>query len=130
MKVLIATRQGQGARPNDFFWANEGELVTFGSECCNESVDGPCGCRRSVIGLDTRKATTTFMVAEMPISLADYRDRIRGSIGRAFSRLPAADLEQWVEGDLAELLRVARAFDEGAVLESRGGRIAEREVLN
>ena len=40
-------------------WCEEGELVRFATECDGERVDGRCGCRRSMTGMSTLKATTT-----------------------------------------------------------------------
>ncbi len=68
MKALVATTETQGQRENDFCWCEEGELVTFGVECDHrfEALDGPCGCRRSMIGLRSGKATTTVRVVDLP----------------------------------------------------------------
>ena len=49
MKVLVATRNTQGQRGNDFCFVPEGEIVAFpAAECTGEKIDGSCGCRRSV----------------------------------------------------------------------------------
>lgn len=56
MKVMVATREGQGFRENDFSWTKENELVGFTSECDGETIDGNCGCRRSMSGFDTHTA--------------------------------------------------------------------------
>jgi len=63
MKLLVATTQTQGQRQNDFCWATPGEILHFGSECDREGIDGACGCKRSLSGLDSLKATTTMIVA-------------------------------------------------------------------
>lgn len=65
MKFLVATKQSQGQKKNDFFWAEEGEPIIFGLECDHEEFDGACGCKRSLSGVRTAKATTTMMVAEV-----------------------------------------------------------------
>ena len=57
MKMLVATKETQGKRRNDFCWATEGELVRFAFQCDGEAVDGRCGCRRSFCGLDSHKAS-------------------------------------------------------------------------
>ena len=70
MKILVATKETQGFRDSDFSWAREGELVRFDSECDRDKnrIDGGCGCRRSMVGLETGRATTTFKVVEMDIT--------------------------------------------------------------
>ena len=65
MKYVVATQQGQGIRKNDFFWANEGEPVLFGSQCSHATVDDYCGCARAMCGVHSAKATTTMRVANM-----------------------------------------------------------------
>ena len=40
MRFLVATKETQGQRKNDFSHAREGELVKFGFECDGEEVDG------------------------------------------------------------------------------------------
>ena len=68
MLMLAATKKTQGQRSNDFCWANEGELVRPGSVCDGEhDPDGPCGCNRSMVGLDSHKATTTIEVIDSPL---------------------------------------------------------------
>jgi len=130
MKVLVATEETQGHRKTDFCWTEEGELVFFGSECTRETIDGECGCRRSLCGLRTRKATTTFRVVEREelspgglVSLLaaglvaghfyDTREKAR----------PAA------EEDASRLAALASAYPEGAILEKRGNRFLERRRL-
>lgn len=122
MKVLVATRNGQGARKNDFFHATEGELVTIGSQCDGEPIDGPCGCRRSMCGFDSRKATTTFTVKERDISRDDYAAALAESFSDADFRTTAAE----VADEAAELLRIASAFDTDEVLERRGNKVRVR----
>jgi hypothetical protein len=65
MKVLTATSQTQGWRENDFCWTVEGELVFFPQiECGRGTIDDDCGCRRSMAGLVSHRATTTMKVTE------------------------------------------------------------------
>jgi len=111
MKLFTATRQTQGQRDNDFCWAEEDELVRFPFECDGERVDGQCGCRRSMAGLLSQKATTTFKVVELPI----------GKEALQFvTRLPDEELDQ--------LLYAASRFQIGAVCERRGNLIQERKI--
>lgn len=58
MKVLVATTKRQGMRKNDFCHATEGELVKFSFECDGEKVDGKCGCKRSMGGINSRELPT------------------------------------------------------------------------
>ena len=40
MKILVATKETQGNRKNDFCFCDEEEIVKAGMECDGESVDG------------------------------------------------------------------------------------------
>ncbi len=62
MRLLVATRRGQGSRPDDYCFAVEGEPVTPLLPDC--TVPRWCGCRRGFDGLHTDRATTTARVLE------------------------------------------------------------------
>jgi hypothetical protein len=64
MNVLVATSLTQGWRDNDFCWTVEDELVAFPPlDCEGGSIDDGCGCRRSVAGVASHRATTPIKVA-------------------------------------------------------------------
>lgn len=122
MKIFVATSETQGTRANDFCFTTEGEIVRLGFECDGETVDGTCGCRRSLCGVRSRKATTTLKVVEMEIDEAELAAEIFVSLREAgwvleenwdFSRASAAR-------EARELLRDAASFDVGAIVERRG----------
>lgn len=124
MKVLVATKETQGQRSNDFCHCEEGEVLYFGSECDGESVDGSCGCRRSMSGTNTLCATTTMQVVE--------REDIADVQALADMLYQAAAKGGWTDGDndqewkdinLTEaksLVDLVSDFPVGTVLERRG----------
>ncbi len=63
---------------------NEDEPVKFTAECDtdNNNIDGTCGCRRSMTGMITGKATTTFKVIEMEMIGEELLKLIRKSYER------------------------------------------------
>lgn len=124
MKVFIATQKGQGKRPNDFFWTTEGELVRFGMECHGEDADGPCGCRRSMVGMVSKKSTTTFTVQDRHMSLHEYAETLDASDKAAGFRFTDEDNY----AGAFRLLMVAERFPVGSVLEKRGDYIMERKA--
>src|ERR1700674_5071922 len=70
VKVLVSTKQTQGQRKNDFNFVPEDELVApsvIGS-CGDAKADDSCGCARSLIGIDSFKATTTAEVVERELN--------------------------------------------------------------
>ncbi len=120
MKILVATEETQGRRPTDFCWADEGEIVTFGSQCPDEPVDGPCGCRRALRGVRTRKATTTFRVVERPELRWTDLARVVSESLVAGGWYPGPELARAEAAQHARrLAAVALEHEEGAVLERR-----------
>lgn len=130
MKVLVATKETQGNRKNDFSWATEGELVIFPRLVCDgESVDGKCGCKRSMSGLVSMKATTTIRVSDEDMSVADLREAIRKSLVKSgwAKHMTKADIESTVTADVEELIKLASSFHIDDVLEIRGSRFSCRK---
>ena len=119
-QVLVATKETQGQRRNDFSNTHEGEFLIFSLECDRKTVDGHCGCRRSLCGIGSLKATTTFKVT----TLEDVTEQ--GLV----SRLSAHFVKDWSMGpteaaklaqdDVQDLLKLAASFPLGAVIERRG----------
>ncbi|KNZ68650.1 hypothetical protein Tfer_2741 [Thermincola ferriacetica] len=117
MKILVATTETQGQRKSDFCFVPEGEIVTFGFECDSDkdNIDGGCGCRRSMVGIDCLRATTTCKVADVRLTKRQYIQKIQASLNKSgFGRI--IDTKKEAE----ELLRIANCFPVGAVVEKRG----------
>ena len=130
MKVLVATEEGQGKRKNDFFWATGGELVHFPFECDGETVDGRCGCRRSMGGMESHKGTTTFKIVEKDISEADFLEKLIQSYKSAgwFKEEPDKDWKKALAADAKELHELAESLPLGRVIEKRGNVIQVRKM--
>src|SRR5512140_3393805 len=113
MKILVATAQTQGARPTDFDFCIEGELVWIGMVCADDrrDPDRGCGCGRSFAGMNSHRATTTARVAEVGMDFAHYAEALRSSL-KAQGR-PTRDAIP-MAGELAD---IAEEFPIGAVLE-------------
>lgn len=116
MKLLVATKKTQGQRSNDFCWCNEGELVRFGFACDGEDVDGPCGCRRSMAGMASKKATTTMEIKDVPITELEFTHLL----AKAYVASGFTMLIDNVEEDAADLVKVAAHFEVGDIIEYRG----------
>jgi hypothetical protein len=80
MLVLTATTELQGREWGDYAHTVEGELVTpLVSACDNQA----CGRNRGFAGLASSRATTTAIVADLPlIDIADLRDAVLDSLER------------------------------------------------
>lgn len=152
MKVLVATKEMQGAVSGDYCWCVEGELVTgVVVECCEGDR---CGCSRGWAGLGSSKATTTAMVVERPglgeddlwWAVRDYLERggwvdlITESIdearraeeeGRPFDDgLVRDDPEHVIDEIVAEhveaIEEICRSFPDGTIVSRQGTLVAAR----
>lgn len=122
MKVLVATKETQGQRNNDFCFADENEVVYFGFVCDKDKddPDGECGCSRSLFGHRSRKATTTFKVVETSMTQSDLVDVLTRSLERA------GYTDEGVREMATALVECANEHPEGTVLERRGDFIQAR----
>jgi len=126
MKILVATKKTQGYRDNDFDFVPEGELVTIGTEHDGERVDGECGCRRSLAGIKSRKATTTVKVVDSRIDEDEYKGIIEKSEAKTWE-MPVEKVKPVAKKIYVKLVAVARKYPVGTVLEYRGGKFNKRK---
>lgn len=129
MKVFVATKEGQGIRPSDFFHSNEGDLVFVSAECGSDinNVDGGCGCRRCMDDTEG-KPTTTFTVADLEMTKEDYVEKYLKYLidcGR-FEAEEVEDGRGYLQADAETILTAAETFPVGEVLERRGNDIQPR----
>lgn len=136
MEVFVATKESQGTRPSDFSFVEDGELVKFSfkhDKCAdsNVSIDKGCGCMRSVISLETVKGTTTFTVADLEMTEGEYTERVRQCYrtSRWYGAMKQDEAEQAIASEVKDLLRLARHFGVGKVLEIRNKVIQVREKV-
>ena len=129
MKVFVATSEGQGLRPSDFFNSKEGGLVFFAAECGSDinNVDGGCGCRRCMDDSEGN-ATTTFKVADSDITKENYIEKYCEYLIKS-GRFEAEEVEEgreYHQADAETLLQAAEVFPVGEILEKRGNDIQPR----
>lgn len=132
MRVLTATKRTQGQRSNDFSWTVEGELVTFPViECGHGTIDDGCGCKRSMAGLASHRATTTVQVTDRPdLTPGLYRtlivDGLKAQGYLNDQLLESREVQEWVGETVDELVFIAAIFEMGTVLERRDGGVSVR----
>jgi hypothetical protein len=120
MKVFIATPRGQGEREGDFFHAEEGELLRFGWTC---GTPIRCGCGRSLFGLRSNRATTTFEVVDLDIDVVEFADMLAESLVTSHWRdLRVNEALDEATKEAIELKRVAGQFHAGEVVRFNGRR--------
>ena len=134
MKVLVATQKAQGIRKSDFSHATEGELVGFPMfECSRESVDGGCGCKRSLCGFQSSLATTTAMVEDRPdLDEAGLRVIIGAKLEReGWLKLYKTEDEKQAgiadaTQEIMALYHAVATWPVGLIVERRGHRLGQR----
>ena len=128
IKLLVATKDTQGKRKNDFCHAEEGEIVVRGSECDGEAVDGNCGCKRAMCGVKTRKATTTMKVVELDIEPDEVKKQMKESLvkGGWASLMKPKEVDGMVNDSYKENVELAEYFGVGAIVEKRGDTFQKR----
>jgi hypothetical protein len=121
VKALVATKDGQGVRKNDFCWVPEGEIVHFPFECDRDrdDVDAYCGCRRSMVGIECAKATTTMKVEELDTTEQQVFEKLKRHYMEDWL-MDEKRAEKMARDELEDLKRIAKTFRAGAVLEKRG----------
>lgn len=126
MKMLVATRRTRGGRPNDYCWCVEGEPVRIGEVCPKDrdDPDGGCGCGRGFVGLSSYRATSTALVAELPLSREEYLEAIRSSLqAQGYDPCACCSVQ---EGD--DLMDLVADWPVGAVVERRLDELVVREL--
>ena len=123
MRVLVSTRETQGARKNDFCFVPAGEILTFGFQCDNGHVDDHCGCRRSMVGLHCHKATTTMRLVDLPhININKLAKMIEKSDHDAGFNSDIYVITNW----LIEFTDSLKDLPIGAIMERRGNHLMRR----
>ena len=130
MKIFVASDNGQGDRKSDYYWLINGEPVMLGFDCDRDrdDIDGGCGCRRGVVGMDSAKAGTTFTVEDRNVTVNQYRRMhleayIRQGWLKEGDSLPSdlrAACDEWADS--------ARNYYVGDVIERRGDTIQRRSA--
>jgi hypothetical protein len=122
MKLLTATREGQGDREGDFCCAVEGELVILGDMCATDRDDpflGGCGCGRAFAGLASRRATTTALVRDLDLTSEDLELAIAGQFeadGISAETIGADEYEDLFSHRVDEMVRFGAVWPEGTVV--------------
>ena len=130
MKIVVATKQTQGKRDNDFSFVREGEIVYPSWTCTSGSADDHCGCRRCLTGVKHGKGTTTVKVVESPLSRAQYEHAIMlgiKGISQGHKTPPEESMLADAMAIVDEFTRAVARRKVGDVLEYRDGKFGLRE---
>jgi hypothetical protein len=115
MRILVATRETQGWRSDDYNFCIEGELVWIQQPCGRDlrDPDGPCGCGRGFAGAASHRATSTAMVVASDMTRQELVLAFKTSL--ADGGWPA----EWAEDVTKENLAIAARWPAGTVVERR-----------
>lgn len=120
MKVLVATKETQGKRDSDFSFVPEEELVTFEAfQCSGEKIEGKCGCKRSMVGIECHKSTTTMKIVERDITPAQLKEMIVRSMQKS-GWGSGKDVVKFAQENVDNLIGIAEHFPLNSILEKRG----------
>jgi len=128
MKILVSTKNTQGKRNNDFCFVPENEIVIYPFfECGSESLDDDCGCKRSLCGIKSMTATTTFKVVDMAITKKEFvklykKAMINAGFGKIFKgrdKELKIEMEKRLDAMATELTMIAKMYALETVLERR-----------
>lgn len=126
MKYLVATKDKQGVRNNDFSYADEGHVAIFGSMCDNAKVDDRCGCKRAMVTPSNAKATTTVKVVEFGANeLQQAHDETQSFYIDGWGA-PKELAIKMTNDELKQNNKIASQFEIGSVLEIRGNTLRTR----
>ncbi len=129
MKVLVATKSGQGGASGDYSSTVEGELVTpITVECCSPES---CGCGRGFPGLASSRATTTAMVVSRDdIQPNQLREAIASSLRRDgwLKGLNQAERRELIQAHFSAIEQVCAGFAVGTVVGRNNAFVSRRAV--
>lgn len=126
MKALVSTKETQGMRQTDFNFVDDGELLVFAPQCTDANPDSACGCRRSLLGIFSRRATTTFTVKDVKLTDAQFFD-ILYNYNKEFQNVDDPTLKTLATKDIKLIRATADQFNCGDVLERRDEYISVRK---
>jgi hypothetical protein len=103
-------------------------------ECGYGSIDDDCGCRRSMAGLVSRRATTTVeVVGRRGLDPETYftivSDGIRDQGYVTEEMMKDHEVSSWLRHLTHELMHIAGSFPVGTVLERRGDLLSVRRDI-
>jgi hypothetical protein len=124
VRVLVATRETQGERDDDYCWTVDGELVRLPlADCANPA----CGCVRGFAGLSSHRATTTALIEEWSTLDPDrYAELIRADLLDGFDDEGDPEVEASIEEELDFLDTLLMLFPPGTVLQRHGPNVSIR----
>ena len=127
MKLLVATKETQKQRRNDYCWVPEGEPVGFGFGFAHdgEEIDGTCGCRRAMCGVYCNQATTTMKVVDSKITKKQLVALRKKHYQKDWFFSLKTSTKMALQ-EVADLQQAVYPFPVGCIVEKRGEQFVQR----
>ena len=108
-----------------------GELVYLGLVCATDRTDpdGGCGCGRAFSGLNSARATTTAVVADVPLCETEVREAYRSGLtaqGWINPRMSEPEVGEFLDEVVGVATHIAEHFQVGTVLGRRLDQVVSR----
>jgi hypothetical protein len=132
VRLLTATHETQGTWPGDFCHAIEGELVVLGWSCgCDRGGAHDCGCGRAFTGTNSLRATTSAMVRDLDLTVADVHLAVEAHLlaaGLTPDVLGAEVFADHLEESVHDVLHFAGSWPVGTVVGRRLDHVHRRRL--
>lgn len=128
MLLPTITNDTQMTRSNDFNHATVGEIAQFGSTCSRATPDDNCGCARSMVGVDSRKASTTVKITDVEMTETELLEKLSNGYVKHWG-MDEKTATKFARTDMKQLLSIGQSFPLNSVLEIRGSQIKTRSVV-
>jgi len=127
IKMLVSTKETQRQRTSDFCFVQEGELLRFTFECDRdrEDIDGKCGCKRCMSGIENKKSTTTFKVVEVNYTF----DELYSMYWKSNQESGFNTSYDEIKEEVNEINRIASFFNINDIIEKRGEKFCKRNKV-
>jgi hypothetical protein len=122
LRLLVSTDRTQGRRDDDKCGTLDGEILFPPSECPHCYDPGAERTCHTLIGADSGRSTTTFTVADVPITVEGLHLLLAKAWGAPSEQIEAFGIPQAA----AQMIAVASRFPVGAVLGKRAHRYRRR----
>jgi len=124
MKLLTATMATNGLVPHDYSHCIPGELLWLPMVCSAHRLhpDSRCGCTRGFGGLSSHRGTTTALVEDRNITVADLRAAVRSSLtdqGLLDHHLSTQEQHDLVDEVVHHIRDIADFYHVGSVIRRR-----------
>ena len=112
MRIFVSTRETQGEKPGDFCFVPDGEILVFPFKTNNQCKE----INISLVGIETKSSTTTFLVKESDISKKEFIQKIASFFIKAGATIYQKEANEWGIIYAEKVITFAEKFPVGSVV--------------